>query len=137
MGDALLDRLDPRHYREVAKLLLSKPVIGWVESGEEAASDNPGAFAKYRLLPRVLRDVSAVSTATTILGTSVKTPIAVAPIGIQKALHPQGEILPVLALDGPRRDQAQPRQRALHQVEHEQPQHRRRIGGAAPPRPAP
>jgi 4-hydroxymandelate oxidase len=92
MGDALLDRLDPRHYREVAKLLLSKPVIGWVEAGEEAASDNAGAFAKYRLLPRVLRDVSAVSTATTILGTPVRTPIAVAPIGIQKALHPQGEI---------------------------------------------
>jgi 4-hydroxymandelate oxidase len=92
MGDALLDRLDPRHYREVARLLLSKPVIGWVEAGEEAASDNVGAFAKYRLLPRVLRDVSAVSTATTILGTPVRTPIAVAPIGIQKALHPQGEI---------------------------------------------
>lgn len=92
MGDALLDRLDPRHYREVAKLLLSKPVIGWVEAGEEAASDNAGAFAKYRLLPRVLRDVSTVSIATTILGTPVRTPIAVAPIGIQKALHPLGEI---------------------------------------------
>jgi 4-hydroxymandelate oxidase len=92
MGDALLDRLDPRHYPAVARLLLSRPVLGWVEAGEDAPSDNPGAFAKYRLLPRVLRDVSDVSTATTILGTPVRTPIAVAPIGIQKALHPDGEI---------------------------------------------
>ena len=92
MGDALLDRLDPRHYREVAKMLLGNPVVGWVEAGEGAPSDNPGAFARFRLLPRVLRDVSAVKTATTILGTPVRTPIAVAPIGIQKALHPMGEI---------------------------------------------
>ncbi len=92
MADALLDRLDPRDFREVARLLLSRPVIGWVESGEEAASDNAGAFGRYRLLPRVLRDVSTVATATTILGTPVRTPIAVAPVGIQKALHPLGEV---------------------------------------------
>jgi 4-hydroxymandelate oxidase len=91
MGDALLDRLDPRHYKEVAKLLLSNPVLGWVESGEGTPSDNPGAFARYRLLPRVLRDVSAVSTATTILGSSLRTPIGIAPMGIQKALHADGE----------------------------------------------
>ena len=92
MGDALLDRLDPRHFREVATMLLSSPVVGWVESGEGVPSDNPGAFERFRLLPRVLRDVSAVSTATTILGTPVRTPIAVAPIGIPKALHPLGVI---------------------------------------------
>lgn len=91
MSDALLDRLDPRHYREVAKLILTKPVIGWVEAGEGAESDNPGAFARYRLLARVLRDVSAVNTATTVLGAPVRTPIGIAPIGIQKALHPDGE----------------------------------------------
>jgi len=92
MGDALLDRLDPRHFRDVARMLLSAPVMGWAEAGEGAPSDNPGAFAKFRLVPRVLRDVSAVNTATTILGTPVRTPIGVAPIGIQKALHPLGEI---------------------------------------------
>lgn len=91
MGDALLDRLDPQHFRQVARLLLSNPILGWVDAGEDAASDNPGAFARYRLMPRVLRDVSAVKTATTILGRAQRTPIGIAPMGIQKALHPDGE----------------------------------------------
>lgn len=92
MSDALLDRLDPRHYREVARLILPEPVLGWIDSGEAAVSDNAGAFRRFRLLPRVLRDVSAVRTATTVLGTEVRTPIGIAPIGIQKALHPDGEV---------------------------------------------
>lgn len=91
MSDGLLERLDPRHYRDVARLVLPAPVLGWIDSGEAAVSDNAGAFSRFRLLPRVLRDVSAVRTETTVLGQPVRTPIGIAPIGIQKALHPDGE----------------------------------------------
>lgn len=91
VGDPLLARLEPRHYRDVARMLLTDPVFGWVESGEDAVSDNRGAFERYRFSPRMLRDVGALSTASTILGTPVSAPIGVAPIGIQGALHPDGE----------------------------------------------
>jgi 4-hydroxymandelate oxidase len=92
---SLLDRLDPRHYGTVARLFLPAPIAGWVDAGSDAPSDNEGAFEAYRLVPRVLRDVSAVRTDTGVLGATLRSPIGVAPIGIQKALHPEGELATV------------------------------------------
>jgi 4-hydroxymandelate oxidase len=42
--------------------------------------------------PRVLRDVSAVTTATRLLGAAVATPLCVAPTGYQGLAHPDGEV---------------------------------------------
>jgi 4-hydroxymandelate oxidase len=52
----------------------------------------PLAWDRLRLWPRVLRDVSAVSTATTVLGQAVTTPILVAPTALQRGAHPEGEV---------------------------------------------
>src|SRR5690242_18836407 len=49
-------------------------------------------FLKFQLRPRRLVDVSKVDMSTTILGTRYATPIIVAPIGGQKAFHPEGEV---------------------------------------------
>jgi 4-hydroxymandelate oxidase len=91
MADDLVDRLDPIHYRAVARMLLSEPVAGWVDAGDGPPSDARAAFERIRLLPRVLRPVAEVTTATTILGTPVRAPIGVSPIGLQGVLHPDGE----------------------------------------------
>jgi 4-hydroxymandelate oxidase len=91
MPDDLLSRLDPAHYPAVARMLLPAPVTGWVEAGDGPPSDATAAFQRHRLLPRVLRPVETVTTATTILGTAVRAPIGIAPVGIQGALHPDGE----------------------------------------------
>jgi isopentenyl diphosphate isomerase/L-lactate dehydrogenase-like FMN-dependent dehydrogenase len=53
---------------------------------------NREAFSEYRLRPRVLVDVSAVSTATTVLGTSVSMPALVAPMAFQQIAHEEGEV---------------------------------------------
>ena len=47
---------------------------------------------RLRLRPRVLRDVSRVSTETTLLGRRIAFPICAAPTGIQRMAHPDGEI---------------------------------------------
>jgi 4-hydroxymandelate oxidase len=52
----------------------------------------PGAWDRLRLRPRVLRDVSSVSTTTTVLGHEVATPILVAPTALQRGAHPEGEV---------------------------------------------
>ncbi|NAZ86291.1 alpha-hydroxy acid oxidase [Kineococcus indalonis] len=51
------------------------------------------AWDALRLRPSVLRDTSAVSTATTVLGTPVAFPVLVAPMAQQVAARPQGEVL--------------------------------------------
>ncbi|MGZ8783692.1 MAG: alpha-hydroxy acid oxidase [Gaiellaceae bacterium] len=56
-----------------------------------ALSGNVEAWRRLRLRPRVLVDVSSVSTATTVLGSPVSMPLLVAPTAIQRLAHPDGE----------------------------------------------
>lgn len=94
MTDALLARLDPSDYREVARLVLDTPTFEWIRSGAgpDFDGDNETAFRRHRLRPRVLVDVTAVRTATTVLGAEVASPVLIGPMGLLKAVHPQGEL---------------------------------------------
>jgi 4-hydroxymandelate oxidase len=74
-------RLDPAFYDYVA---------GGADA-ELTLVDNLAAWARLRLRPRVLRDVRRVDTATTLLGTTLPTPILVAPTGYHELVHPDGE----------------------------------------------
>ena len=49
------------------------------------------AFGRLEILPRVLRGVVSPDLGTTLLGTPVRAPIAVAPTGVQGMAHPEGE----------------------------------------------
>ena len=53
---------------------------------------NREAFSRYRLRPRVLVDVSTVTTETTVLGTPVSMPVLVAPMAFQQIAHEEGEV---------------------------------------------
>ena len=94
MTDALLARIDPDDYREVARLVLDTPTFEWIRSGSgpDFDGDNETAFRRHRLRPRVLVDVTEVRTATTVLGAEVASPVVIGPMGLLKAVHPQGEL---------------------------------------------
>jgi 4-hydroxymandelate oxidase len=49
------------------------------------------AWSSLRFRPRVLRPVDQVDLSTTVLGTTVRTPVLVAPMAQQQAGHPDGE----------------------------------------------
>ncbi len=53
---------------------------------------NRAAFAELELLPRVLVDVSAVDPATSVLGTDLPHPVAVAPTAFHRLADPDGEL---------------------------------------------
>lgn len=53
---------------------------------------NRDAFSRFRFRPRVLVDVSSVSTETTVLGTSVSMPALIAPMAFQQIAHEEGEV---------------------------------------------
>jgi isopentenyl diphosphate isomerase/L-lactate dehydrogenase-like FMN-dependent dehydrogenase len=58
---------------------------------EDTLAENLAALRRWRLRPRVLVDVSQVSTATVVLGQTVSMPLLVAPVAAQRVLHPGGE----------------------------------------------
>ncbi|KAI6115261.1 FMN-dependent alpha-hydroxy acid dehydrogenase [Pisolithus thermaeus] len=53
---------------------------------------NRRAFENYRLVPRMLVDVSNRNIETTIFGVTYPSPLLVAPVGVQGVLHPDAEL---------------------------------------------
>lgn len=53
---------------------------------------NVAAWQRVPLLPRVLRDVSAVDTSVRVLGSDLPTPVAVAPTAFHRLVHGDGEV---------------------------------------------
>ncbi len=81
-------------YEALARELLPPMVWAYYSGGAEdevTLRDNRAAWARRRLRPRVLVDVSSVSLATTVLGTAIAAPILVPPLAYQRLAHDEGE----------------------------------------------
>lgn len=62
-------------------------------SGDEyTVRRNASVYDAYRLRPRFLRDVSKVDITCELLGHRLPAPFLVAPIGLQRLFHPDGEL---------------------------------------------
>ncbi len=59
---------------------------------EDTMDANRAAFARRRIVPRMLRDVAVRDLSTTVLGAELPAPLMLAPIGVQKVVHPEGEL---------------------------------------------
>jgi 4-hydroxymandelate oxidase len=74
---------------------LEPGVLGYFAGGagdEETLRENREAWRRWRLVPRVLTDVSTVTTRIELLGGPVSTPVLVAPTAFQRLLHRDGEL---------------------------------------------
>jgi (S)-2-hydroxy-acid oxidase len=54
--------------------------------------DNENAYDRYKIRPRVLRNVSNLDPTTKIFGTAVSFPLALSPLAMQGLAHPDGEV---------------------------------------------
>jgi lactate 2-monooxygenase len=62
-------------------------------AGSEGTMDaNREAFRRRQIVPRMLRDVDTRDLSTTLLGVAMPAPLLLAPIGVQKVVHPDGEL---------------------------------------------
>jgi L-lactate dehydrogenase (cytochrome) len=59
---------------------------------EDTMRANREAFRRRRIVPRMLRDVAERDLSTTVLGTALPAPLLLAPIGVQKVVHEEGEL---------------------------------------------
>jgi L-lactate dehydrogenase (cytochrome) len=81
--------------RRLARRRLPAAALGYLEGGGEdewTMRRNREAFGQVELVPRVLRAVSQPDTATTVLGTPMPLPFALAPIGAPRMFHHEGEL---------------------------------------------
>ena len=59
---------------------------------EDTMRENLEAFRRWRIVPRMLRDVARRSLATSVLGKELPAPVLLAPIGVHTIVHPEGEL---------------------------------------------
>jgi 4-hydroxymandelate oxidase len=59
---------------------------------ERLLQGNVDAWSHWQLHPHVLAGIAEVSTATTLLGSPVSSPVAIAPTAIQGLAHTEGEV---------------------------------------------
>jgi isopentenyl diphosphate isomerase/L-lactate dehydrogenase-like FMN-dependent dehydrogenase len=82
-------------FEAAARERLDPGVYGYYAGGtgdEHSLRANTAAFTQWELRPRVLVDVSEVSTSTTVLGTDVSLPLLVAPTAFHRLAHEDGEL---------------------------------------------
>jgi 4-hydroxymandelate oxidase len=78
-----------------AREVLSEPVHRYYRQGaadEFTAGEAIAGWRTIRFRPHVLTDVSQVNLETSVLGTALPSPIAIAPTSLQMHAHPDGEI---------------------------------------------
>ena len=81
-------------YEAAAASRLGPGPLGYFAGGagdEVTLRENVAAYGRYVLRPRVLVDVGAATTATTVLGQEISMPLLVAPVAFQRLAHPDGE----------------------------------------------
>ncbi len=60
--------------------------------GEHTMRANLEAFAKWRIVPRMLREVAGRDLSTEVLGRTMPLPLLTAPVGVLTLAHPDGEV---------------------------------------------
>ena len=82
-------------FESVARQKLPPAHFGYMATGvddDATLRANREGFSKFQIRPRRLVDVSRVDTSMELFGITWRTPIILAPVGSQKAFHPEGEI---------------------------------------------
>jgi len=89
------DALDVFDFHTVAKKVLPTAHYGYLATGtdgNETLTANRTAFEKVYLRAMRMADTQNIDTRTELLGTKLKSPIAIAPVGSQNAFHAEGEL---------------------------------------------
>jgi isopentenyl diphosphate isomerase/L-lactate dehydrogenase-like FMN-dependent dehydrogenase len=80
---------------DLAESRLRPEVFGYIYGGAgtgDTMAENAAALRRWRIVPRILADVSSPDYASEVLGTRLAVPMLLAPVGGLAAAYPDGEI---------------------------------------------
>ncbi len=78
-----------------ASVILPRASFDYIAGGaglEHTVSQNRSAFDRYKIVPRMLNDVSVRNTSVSILGSNVPSPLFLSPVGVLELAHPQADL---------------------------------------------
>src|SRR5271168_4412598 len=94
-GGALSIPISLSLLEQKVKEMLSPPAFDYVAGGaggEDTVRANREAFRRWRIVPRMLRDVSQRDLSVELFGMQVPSPVILGPVGVQGILHAEGEV---------------------------------------------
>ena len=80
---------------ETAKKIMSPHAYAYIAGGagnESTLHDNRAGFEKYKIVPRMLRDVSVRDISIELFGQKLSSPLLLAPIGVLEMAHPIADL---------------------------------------------
>lgn len=80
--------------RKIARKKLPKPLFNYIDGGADDETNvrgNTHAFDSARLVPEYLIDVAEINTTTRVLGREISMPLFLAPTGMTRLFHHDGE----------------------------------------------
>ena len=80
--------------QRLARKRLPNPIYHYLEGGaddESTLARNMNAFADYELMPRTLIDTTGLDMSTEVLGQKIDWPVIIAPTGMSRMFHHDGE----------------------------------------------
>jgi lactate 2-monooxygenase len=83
------------HLERAARAVMSLEGFAYVAGGagtEETIRENRAAFERWRIVARMLRDVSVRETSVDVLGTPMSSPFFLCPIGVLELAHPGADV---------------------------------------------
>src|SRR5262245_24297270 len=89
------EALNVLEFEAAARKALPPAHFGYMATGVDGDATlkaNREGFSHFELRPRRLVDVSRIDTSIELFGTKWDTPVVMAPVGSQKAFHPEGEV---------------------------------------------
>ena len=87
--------VDPRRLEDAAAEAMSPEAFAYVAGGagtESTVRENRAAFERWRIVPRMLRDVSARDTSVELFGARLPAPLLLSPVGVLEMAHPEADV---------------------------------------------
>ncbi|MFL6709105.1 MAG: alpha-hydroxy acid oxidase [Massilia sp.] len=81
-------------YEQLASRFIALPALEYIAGGSGTGATtvaNRAAFARWAIMPRILRDVAQGHTRLALAGSPLPHPVLLAPVAFQKLVHPGGE----------------------------------------------
>lgn len=95
MGTQPLVPIDPVRLEQAAKEKISKEAFAYIAGGaglESTMDANRRAFERWRIVPRMLQDVSERDMNIELFGQSLPSPFLTCPIGVLEMAHPEADL---------------------------------------------
>jgi lactate 2-monooxygenase len=87
--------IDPAALEKAARAAMSREGFAYIAGGagmESTMAANRAAMERWRIIPRMLRDVEARDTSVELFGRRLPAPILLAPIGVLEMAHPDADL---------------------------------------------